>query len=381
MPLNQRRTLMNKTLLLATLLCLFNLNCYCTMKTDNAPSKKPETKFPLEWTLDLKASPYNITAVTEGKLYDKEGNVFYSFHNDHYSDLQKTVPYKVSLTWLSYPDKQFYEATFPLPGDTIAALLQSGSGYPESDKEPFEASDRTYSPYRFEDIRLLLSLDGTVHVKMRSSFNIIEVAQAQARKVTAPASFHTWLGAEDKRDAAAVVDDFYQYSEWPNADYYRKYGGEKLRRFFCPQRYRYNLSISLPAITDTLTTIENHYNNGDILTYRYEELTHVKNTIYQGVPKQFYVFWGDASLETNALQIEFEREYIRSLFEDNIPHNAPWSLAIRIIETEEHQIEIVLTDGTRVIPVELDKVKFTFYKNQRSTYCNIPIGEKDRDIY
>ena len=372
---------MNKTILLAGLLTIISVNCYCKMITNCGQKEKGEGQFPIEWTLLLKSTPFNVTAVMEGKLYDKEGNVFYSFNDDNYLEVQKTIPYKVSLTWLSFPDKQFYEVTLPLPGDTIVALLQSGSGYPESDKASFEASGRIYAPYRFEDIRWLLSLDGTVHVKLKSSFNIIEVAQTQARKCTTPLSFYAWMGPEDKRDPVTVVDDFYRDSKWSEADYYRKYGAEKLKRFFCSQSYRYGIHIGLPAETDTLIKVETFYNNDDILTYRDKELIHLKEAIDRGVPKEFNLFWSDASQEENTLKIEFEREYLRSLYQKNISADVSWSLLIRVVETETHQIEIALTDGNRVISIPVDKVKYTFFKNHWNTYCNIPIGEEDRDKY
>lgn len=350
-----------KMLLIMGIFSLFGLS------SCNATEKLKE--FPIEYDLQLIEPPHCPIFVTDVKLYDKSGDMYSSYLDEEDSHLLLTqVPYKISVTWLSYPEKQFYEAAIEMDGDAVTELFKSGAGYIESEKNEIKMNGRSLNTYRFSQIRLIFSVGGNVCVKLKSLNTITEVAQTRAQKIATPASYWEY----ENEEPSALIDEFYKENEH-DAEYLYKYGVDGLESFFIPERFDYNIVVKLEDETDTLTEIESHYYNSDLLTYRGKEVVHLNDCIKRGVIHRICMAWEDNNNNEKAIEIIFERNHIAQLFKEHPGLN---TLLIQL-NKQTKKVIVVLTDGNDQIVLPEDKLYYTggdtgYYSSNQS---------KDNDMY
>lgn len=315
----------------------------------NATEKLKE--FPVEYDLQLIETPHCPIFVTDVKLYDKSGNMYSSYLDEEDSHLLLTqVPYKISVTWLSYPEKQFYEAAIEMDGDVVTELFKSGAGYIESEKADIKTNGRSFNTYCFSQIRLIFSVGGNVCVKLKSLNTIIEVAQTRARKIATPASYWEY----ENEEPSVLIDEYYKENE-QDAEYLRKYGVDGLESFFIPERFDYNIVVKLENETDVLTGIDTRYYNSDLLMYRGKELVHLSDCVKRGVIHKVYVAWEDNNKNEKVIEIMFERNHITQLFK------AYPDLSTLLIQLNKQtkKITVALTDGNKQIVIPEDKLYYT----------------------
>lgn len=370
---------MNRILvLLIGLLSFFTVNSNHVNAQESADRLSKNKPFPVEWYLHLKDPRYCPAAVVDGKLYDKDGKVFCTFDEKNQLMKLKQVPYKASITWLSYTENQFYETTFSLPGDSITLLLKSGSGYEESDKSDIIANDHVYQPYRYDGIYFMFFIGGTVSVKMRSDSKIMEVAQSKAKKIATPSSYYRLLGKEDKRQPAELINDYYSSEHEINKiakNFLHKYGVKGLESLYSPRMYTYNILVKWADGNTKLEDIQTEFLNGDLQHYPTQNISHLNDRIDRGVLQTIDIFY-----EPNkSITIRIEREYIARFFEEHL--SSGMSLVVQIDESQG-KIEAYLTDGTQSFYVPDEKMRYSFSEDYRVKFSNYQsIGSKDNEKY
>lgn len=360
------------------LLGLFTVNVNHVNAQESADGLSKNKQFPVEWYLHLKDPQYCPAAVVDGKLYDKDGKVFCTFDEDNQLMQLKQVPYKASITWLSYTENQFYETTFSLPGDSITLLLKSGSGFEESDKSDIIFDDRVYQLYRYENIYFKFFIGGTVSVKMSSSWRIMEVAQSKAKKIAIPSSYYQFLGKEDKRQPAELINDYYSSKHAINEiakTFLHKYGAKGLESLYSPQMYTYNIIVKWADENTKRISIRTAFLNDDLQFYPETDVNHLKDVISRGILQNIYISYEPKK----NIEILIEREYIARFFGE---HLSPGMSFVLHIDEAHRKIEACLTDGTQSFYVPDEKMRYSFcedYYVKSSNYQSI--GSKDDEKY
>lgn len=355
-----------KTLLMMGILSMLGLG--------SCNAKENPKGFPVEYDLQLVEIPHCPILVTDVKLYNKSGNMFYSYleeEEDESPHPLTQIPCKVIITWLSYPEKQFYETTAEIDGDKIAEFFKSGAGYIESDKSDMKVGGRSFNLYRFDKLRLVFSVGGNVCVKLKSMNTVIEVAQAKSQRIATPASYWEY----ETEEPSVSIGRYYKEHE-QDAEYLRKYGIEGLESFFVPERFDYNIAVKLANEADKLKGIDIYYYNDDLLSYRKEELIHLNDCIERGVIQSCAFDWDDCcAKEDYGIEIIFERNNISQFFKEHLKNG--FNTLLIQLNKETKTVTVALTDGKKQIIIPEDKI---IYWGGHTDYYS-PNQEKDNDMY
>lgn len=311
-----------------------------------------------EWQATESAPRGYVMTIVSGSLHYHDGSG--SLYVPDGSDIQggwgigisshvvgddlKPLPNKLSITFFSYTENQFYRGKFDLPYDKILALFQKGFYSPNNEKH-----------ITYDNIIVGVAPGGAVAVWLWGYEKITEVFFGQAEKVDLP--WTTLTSATHMTREAYVRDSIEDSLKTPQAI-------ESLRKNGVPfglwngYRTRYNwqpLFTNMPLLDKRITLIKYFNGEQDYIDYPLEKDLAAAT---RAVPKEMVFVWDQPKAKPLRIKLFFDEAEMFNTFKKFATDNLPLQLEMRIaIVNGKNDFTVWLRNEKNAVEIKQMKVE------------------------